>query len=132
MFIVATLLTVAVNQVWYHVHELRLLVVLPYLILAFLLIYSVCKIKKLIGQNAVYLNPRNKRMTVMIVAFFIDALQMAASFPLNYMYEREGNYPKEYYLELDTIFIAQCIVGFSVGSLLQLLIIWILFDMIPA
>ena len=44
-------------------------------------------------------------MTVMIVAFFINALQMSASFPLNYMYEHQGSHPKEYYLKLDTIFI---------------------------
>ena len=88
----------AVNQIWWHVHELRLLVVIPYLFLTFMLIYSVCKIKKLIGQNAVHFNPRNKRMTIMIIAFFVNALQLCAGFPLNYMYEREGKFPEEYYV----------------------------------
>ena len=49
VFIIATFMAVGVNQVWPHVHELRLLVVIPYLVLVGFLIYSVCKIKKLIG-----------------------------------------------------------------------------------
>ena len=89
---------------------------MPYLVLTFMLIYSVCKIKKLIGQNAVHFNPRNKKMTIMIIAFFANALLLSAGFPLNYLYEQDG--PKEYYVELDTLFIWQCILSFSVGSLL--------------
>ena len=37
-------------------------------------------------------------MTIMIIAFFVNALQLCVGFPLNYMYEREGKFPEEYYV----------------------------------
>ena len=45
------------------------------------------------------------------------------------MYEQTGQ-SEDFYVKLDTIFVIQCTFSFSIASILQLLIVYIIFKMI--
>ena len=93
------------------------------------LTYSVCKIKSIVAEQAVYFNNRGKRMCCMITLFFTYAAQMIFSAPISFEYEK-NNMDQEDYRKLDVITIIQMIVGYMIGSIIELFIIYMMFKMI--
>ena len=93
------------------------------------LTYSVCKIKSIVAEQAVHFNNRSKRMCCMITLFFTYAAQMIFSAPISFEYEK-NNMDQEDYRKLDVITIIQMIVGYMIGSIIELFIIYMMFKMI--
>ena len=128
-FITITFLCCVLNILLIHAHKLRLLPLVPYMILIGCLTYSVCKIKKIVQENAVHFNNRSKRMCSMITLFFAYAAQMAITAPVSIEYEAPG-ITQEGYRKLDVVFIIQMIFSFLIGSIIQIFVIYMMFQMI--
>ena len=93
------------------------------------LTYSVCKIKSIVAEQAVHFNNRTKRMCCMITLFFAYAAQMIFSAPISFEYEKNGK-TEEDYRKLDVLTIIQMQVGYILGSIIELFIIYMMFKMI--